>query len=78
MPANKVLAVEFGAKPELKKYMKKVMPFVQLAKRKLAEPGKKLTMDDEFFPIDEFKIDEFKILKDNIGYITSTLNVTSF
>ena len=69
MPDNKALATEFGAKPELKKYMKKVMPFVQLAKEKVDKDGIEaisLTMD----------FDEMDVIKKNIEYLTYTLDVT--
>lgn len=32
LPENKVLAAELGALPELKKYMKRLMPFVAMLK----------------------------------------------
>lgn len=39
LPNNKVLAIELGGKTELKKYMKRVMPFVQLVKEKMEVIG---------------------------------------
>lgn len=37
LPDNKVIAGELGALPELKKYMKRVMPFVATIKVSLEE-----------------------------------------
>ena len=68
MPDNKSLSTELGSKPELKKYMKKVMPFVQMAKEKLSQHGIQainLTMD----------FDEMEIIKKNIKYLSYTLDV---
>ena len=68
MPDNKSLSTEFGSKPELKKYMKKLMPFVQMAKEKLSQHGIQainLTMD----------FDEMEIIKKNIKYLSYTLDV---
>lgn len=39
LPDNKVIATELGALPDLKKYMKRVMPFVAMIKVKLEEAG---------------------------------------
>lgn len=69
MPDNKALATEFGAKPELKKYMKKVMPFVQLAKEKVDKDGiEAISLKMDF--------DEMDVIKKNIEYLTYTLDVT--
>lgn len=69
MPDNKTLSTELDAKPELKKYKKKVMPFVQMAKEKVAQRGIeaiKLTMD----------FSEFDVITKNIEYLTNTLDVS--
>lgn len=68
MPDNKALSVEFGSKLELKKYMKKVMPFVQMAKEKVTQKGIQaisLTMD----------FDEMDVIMQNLDYLTYTLEV---
>jgi leucyl-tRNA synthetase len=68
LPDNKVLATEFGSKPELKKYAKRVMPFVQATREKVNQLGPKaLALTLEF--------DEAQVLKDNSVYLANTLNV---
>ncbi|RZC35227.1 leucine--tRNA ligase, cytoplasmic, partial [Asbolus verrucosus] len=67
-PDNKVLATEFGSKPELKKYMKRVMPFVQATREKVEQLGPKaLALTLEF--------NEAEVLKNNSVYLANTLNV---
>ena len=69
MPENKALSVEFAAKPELKKYMKKVMPFVQMAKDKVEKHGiHAIDLTTEF--------DEADVINKNVDYITYTLDVS--
>ncbi|XP_013388845.1 leucine--tRNA ligase, cytoplasmic isoform X1 [Lingula anatina] len=67
-PENKEIAAAFGNKPELKKYMKKVMPFVQLVKEGVAQKGVEamnLTLD----------FDEKAVLEANLTYLVSTLEL---
>ncbi|EFA02651.1 Leucine--tRNA ligase, cytoplasmic-like Protein [Tribolium castaneum] len=67
-PDNKVLAMEFGSKPELKKYMKRVMPFVQATREKVEQLGPKaLALTLEF--------NEAEVLTNNSVYLANTLNV---
>ncbi|XP_063905873.1 leucine--tRNA ligase, cytoplasmic [Zophobas morio] len=67
-PDNKLLATEFAAKPELKKYMKRVMPFVQTTREKVDQMGPKaLALTLEF--------DEAEVLRHNSVYLANTLNV---
>ena len=69
MPDNKFMSVELGKKPELKKYAKKMMPFVQMAKEKVFKHGINainLTMD----------FDEKDVIEKNMDYIAYTLEVS--
>lgn len=57
-----------SAKPELKKYMKRVMPFVQAVRDKVSSSGLSalnLTLD----------FDEMQILNSNKAYLENTLDV---
>lgn len=67
-PDNKLIAQEFKDKPELKKYMKKLMPFVQLVKENVQNHGlKALALTSE--------IDEMKILEMSLPYLINTLDL---
>lgn len=69
MPDNKVIAAELNTKAELKKYMKRVMPFVQATREKMDTLGVaalNLTLD----------FDEVEVLKINQDYLRSTLDVS--
>ncbi|XP_053983912.1 leucine--tRNA ligase, cytoplasmic isoform X1 [Hylaeus volcanicus] len=68
LPENKIIAVELGKLQELKKYMKRVMPFVQVIREKMGLIGLSalnLTLD----------FDEFKVLRDNKSYLENTLDL---
>ncbi|RXN26704.1 leucine--tRNA cytoplasmic [Labeo rohita] len=66
LPDNKVIAMELGAMPELKKYMKRVMPFVAMIKDNLEKNGPRvLDLELEF--------DERAVLLENIVYLTNSL-----
>ncbi|KOC69270.1 Leucine--tRNA ligase, cytoplasmic [Habropoda laboriosa] len=70
LPENKIIAEELGKLPELKKYTKRVMPFVQDIKEKMEVGGLSvlnLTLD----------FDEFKVLQDNKKYLEITLDLES-
>ncbi|OQR70265.1 leucine--tRNA ligase [Tropilaelaps mercedesae] len=70
LPDNKVISAELKNKPELSKYIKKVMPFVQMIREKVEKHGIKalqLTID----------FNEMEILTENIAYLTDTLNVVN-
>merc|ERR1712106_808677 len=51
---NKAISVEMGKKPEVKKFMKKVMPFVAFTKEKVGTSG--LSALDTSLPWDEMKV----------------------
>ncbi|KAE8614631.1 hypothetical protein XENTR_v10008247 [Xenopus tropicalis] len=71
LPDNKVIATELNALPELKKYMKRVMPFVAMIKENLEKKGLRvLDLELEF--------DEQTVLLENIVYLTNSLEVSSF
>ena len=53
---NKAVSVEMGKKPEVKKFMKKVMPFVAFMKEKVALGD--LSVLDTSLPWDEMKVNE--------------------
>lgn len=68
IPDNKSISVELGKKADLKKYMKRVMPFVQAMKDKVASVGlKALSLSTKF--------DEKTVLGDNVDYLIETLNL---
>jgi len=65
---NKAVSVELGKKPELKKFMKKVMPFVAFMKEKVSTSG--LSVLDTSLPWDEMKV-----LSENISYIITSIGL---
>ncbi|XP_018328827.1 leucine--tRNA ligase, cytoplasmic [Agrilus planipennis] len=68
LPDNKTLSTEFSKKPELQKYMKRVMPFVQATREKLDQLGSKaLAVTLEF--------DEMDVLKKSQTYLANTLDL---
>ncbi|KAG3266046.1 leucine--tRNA ligase, cytoplasmic [Ictidomys tridecemlineatus] len=68
LPDNKVIANELGNLPELKKYMKKVMPFVAMIKENVEKMGPRvLDLQLEF--------DEQTVLMENIVYLTNSLEL---
>ncbi|XP_074147819.1 leucine--tRNA ligase, cytoplasmic isoform X3 [Sminthopsis crassicaudata] len=68
LPDNKIIASELGNLPELKKYMKKVMPFVAMIKENLEKTGPQvLDLQLEF--------DEQGVLMENIVYLTNSLEL---
>uniref|UniRef100_A0A667Y9G6 Leucine--tRNA ligase, cytoplasmic n=1 Tax=Myripristis murdjan TaxID=586833 RepID=A0A667Y9G6_9TELE len=68
LPDNKVIANELGGLPELKKYMKRVMPFVAMIKENLEKNGPRvLDLQLEF--------DERAVLMENLVYLTNSLDL---
>jgi len=69
LPDNKIIASELSKKSELKKYMKRVMPFAQAVREKIDVFGLQalnLTLD----------FDEMDVLSKSIVYLESTLDVS--
>lgn len=69
LPDNKVVSSALGALPELKKYMKRVMPFAQTAREQLDKIGVKafdLTLD----------FSESDVISTNQVYLANTLDVS--
>ncbi|KAG8222240.1 hypothetical protein J437_LFUL001438 [Ladona fulva] len=68
LPENKVISAELNAKPELKKYAKRVMPFVQAVREKMALIGvRALSLTLEFSEMD--------VLLKNKTYLANTLDL---
>lgn len=68
LPDNKVIATELSSLSELKKYMKRVMPFVATLKENLEKKGPRvLDLELEF--------DEQAVLLENIVYLTNSLEL---
>ncbi|KAL7300784.1 hypothetical protein TKK_0006759 [Trichogramma kaykai] len=68
LPENKIIAAELGKKAELKKYTKRVMPFVQMTKEKMEAVGigaLNLTLD----------FSEYDVLTGSKEYLRSTLDL---
>jgi leucyl-tRNA synthetase len=71
LPDNKIVSSALGALPELKKYMKRVMPFAQVAREQMEKIGVKafdLTLD----------FNEKDIISEHHVYLANTLDVSSF
>lgn len=68
LPDNKLISTELKNKSELKRYMKKVMPFVQAMREKVEHLGiEALNVITEF--------DEKNVLEENLQYLLSTLDL---
>lgn len=68
LPENSVIAQKLGKLGELKKYMKKAMPFAETRRKML------LTQGDQVFN-QTAPFDELSVLNENINYLQSTLDL---
>ncbi|KAK3885670.1 hypothetical protein Pcinc_010127 [Petrolisthes cinctipes] len=68
LPDNKELSKALGSAPSLKKYMKKVMPFVQAVRERMDKFGESALKDTVEF-------DECSILEENMDYLQATLDL---
>ncbi|XP_069996006.1 leucine--tRNA ligase, cytoplasmic [Penaeus vannamei] len=68
LPDNKEISKALGANAELKKYMKKAMPFAQAARERMNTLGEKALKDTVEF-------NERDILEENIDFLRGTLDL---
>lgn len=68
MPDNKTISAALNPKAELKRHMKKVMPFVQAVKQKTEQMGISALQQNLSF-------DEYEVLNINLNYLKNTLEV---
>lgn len=71
LPDNKAISVKLGGISELKKYMKRVMPFVQATRENVERVGTDALSVGLAF-------DEAAILNDNKSYLLNTLDVSIY
>lgn len=69
MPDNKSISAALNPKPELKRHMKKVMPFVQAVKQKAEQMGISALQQNLTF-------NEHEVLSINLNYLKNTLEVS--
>lgn len=68
LPDNKEIAQKFAKIAELKKYMKKVMPFAESRKQMFLQQGPQVFEQTSLF-------DEVAVLQENIAYLTNALEL---
>lgn len=70
LPENRMIATTLGKEKNFERYMKRVMPFVQVMREKMELRGLSalnLTLD----------FDEFSVLQNNKKYLENTLDVSN-